>query len=83
MPWAERMLTTPEGERHYDDMLFWISFATLTGMPATIFPVGLTKTGLPVGLQIIGPFLEDVTPIFIAEKLSEILGGIKHPPKYI
>lgn len=82
IPWAERMLATPEGKRHYDDMLFWISFATLTGMPATVFPIGLTKTGLPVGLQIIGPFLEDETPIYLAEKLSEILGGIKHPDKY-
>ena len=63
-------------------MLFWISFATLTGMPATVFPIGLTETRLPVGLQVIGPFLEDETPIYLAEKLSEILGGIKHPDKY-
>jgi len=82
VPWATRMLQTPEGERHYDDMLFWISFATLTGMPATVFPIGLTKSRLPVGLQIIGPFLEDATPIFLAERLSDILGGIKHPSRY-
>jgi amidase len=78
-PAKRRILKTPEGERDYDDMLFWISFATLTGLPATVFPVGLTDTGLPVGLQIIGPFLEDATPIHLAGKLSEITGSIRYP----
>ena len=35
--------------------LFWISFATLTGLPATTAPIGLTRDGLPVGVQIVGP----------------------------
>jgi amidase len=51
----ERQLATPEGARQYLDLLFWISFATLTGLPATTAPVGLTRDGLPVGIQIMGP----------------------------
>ena len=82
IPWEERMLETPEGSRTYNDMLFWISFATHTGLPATTFPVGVSKTGLPVGMQVIGPFLEDATPIDIAGKLNEIMGGIPHPEGY-
>jgi len=82
-PARRRILKTPEGERDYDDILFWISFATLTGLPATVFPVGLTETGLPVGLQIICPFLEDATPIYLAGKLAEITGGIGHPEGYL
>jgi len=81
-PSKRRILKTPEGNRDYDDMLFWISFATLTGLPATVFPIGLSDTGLPVGLQIIGPFLEDATPISLAGTLSEIAGGIRHPEGY-
>jgi amidase len=81
-PSKKRNLATPEGDRDYDDILFWLSFATLTGLPATVLPIGLTKSGLPVGLQIMGPFLEDATPISIAGKLSEILGGIQFPEKY-
>ncbi len=81
-PAKRRILNTPEGERDYDDLLFWISFATLTGLPATVFPIGLTGTGLPVGLQIIGPFLEDATSIYLAGKLSEIADGIRHPEGY-
>jgi amidase len=82
-PASKRILKTPEGDRDYDDIIFWISFATLTGLPATVFPIGLTQTGLPVGLQVIGPFLEDATPIFLAGKLAEITGGIRHPEGFV
>lgn len=81
-PAKGRILKTPEGERNYDDIIFWISFATLTGLPATVFPAGITETGLPVGLQVIGPFLEDATPIYLAGKLAEITGGFRHPEGY-
>jgi amidase len=77
--WNDRVLETPEGPRPYGDLLFWISFATHTGLPATVVPVGLTKVGLPVGMQIIGPYLEDATPIDLAAKCEEILGGFRAP----
>ncbi|PYM50552.1 MAG: hypothetical protein DME14_05235 [Candidatus Rokuibacteriota bacterium] len=60
--------------------LFWISFATLTGLPATTAPIGLTRDGLPVGVQIVGPYLEDATPIDVAGRLAEVIGGFT-PPK--
>jgi amidase len=60
-------------------MLFWISFATHTGLPATVVPVGLTKAGLPVGMQVIGPYLEDATSIDVAAKIEEVLGGFRSP----
>lgn len=70
-----RKLMTSKGERPYDDIARWISFPTLTGCPATAVPVGTTKGGLPVGLQIMGPFLEDGTPIDIAAKLAQVYEG--------
>ena len=81
-PWEKRKLYTPEGQRSFYDILFWISFATLTGLPATVFPIGISSSGLPVGLQVIGPFLEDATSIKIAGNLNEIMGGIIHPKGY-
>jgi amidase len=79
-PWKYRVLETPEGPRPYEDLWFWISFATHTGLPATVVPVGLTNEGLPVGMQIIGPYLEDATPIDLATKMEDLLGGFR-PPK--
>ena len=54
-PEVERRLYTSEGSRDYWDILFWISFATLSGLPATTAPVGLTSDGLPVVSRSWGP----------------------------
>ena len=77
-----RKLTTTEGERDYRDQTRWICFATLTGCPATVAPAGRTRSGLPVGIQIMGPYLEDTTPIDIALKLTQTIGGFSSPPGY-
>ena len=77
-----RLLTTPAGPRPYSDLCFWIAFATLAGLPATTAPVGLTAGGLPVGLQIVGPYLEDATPIAVAGHLADVVGGFKAPPGF-
>ena len=83
MPDSKRQLVTAHGKRRYDDQAKWISFATLTGCPATTAPVGRTKSGLPVGIQIIGPFLEDATPIDIAGRMAGVVGGFEAPPGYL
>jgi amidase len=82
LPFDERRIATAEGERTYSDILRWIATATLTGCPATTVPVGLTSAGLPVGLQIMGPYLEDATPIHLAGALGDLLGGFKAPPGF-
>ena len=38
--------------------------------------------GLPVGIQIIGPYLEDATPIEFAARLTEVIGGFQPPKGY-
>ena len=51
------------------------------GQPATAFPVGLTRAGLPIGLQAIGPYLEDRTPIRFAALVAREFGGFTPPPR--
>lgn len=75
-----RKIVTPGGPRPYLDMLKWIFHATLTGNPATVCPVGRTTEGLPCGMQILGPYLEDATPIDIAGRIAELTGGFVPPP---
>ncbi len=81
-PMPARKIETPIGDRSYLDLLYWISFATMTGLPATVTPIGQTSGGLPVGIQIMGPYLEDATPIDIAGRLAEHVGGFTPPPRY-
>jgi amidase len=66
----------------YDLQLVYPGIATLSGQPATAFPVGLTRAGLPIGLQAIGPYLEDRTPIHFAALLEREFGGFRRPPGY-
>jgi amidase len=62
--------------------LVYPSVATLAGQPATAFPMGLTRGGLPIGLQAIGPYLEDRTPIRFAALTAREFGGFRPPPGY-
>jgi amidase len=82
VPQWHRKIQTPEGPRSYEDIYFWITFATFTGLPATIAPVGASSAGLPIGIQIMGPYLEDATPIDFATRTMELFGGFKTPPGY-
>lgn len=77
-----RIIETPEGSRYYGEAFKWVCIATLAGCPATVIPVGKTKANLPVGLQIMGPYMEDTTPLDLAMKMEDILGGFSPPPGY-
>jgi amidase len=81
-PQEQRMIATSAGARHYMDLLNWIAPATLTGCPATVAPAGRTKDGLPAGIQIMGPFWEDATPITFADLLSREIATFVAPPGY-
>jgi amidase len=78
----ERTVSIPEGTRQYGDMLAWITPATLTGCPAVVAPAGVAADGLPVGIQIMGPFLEDAVPVHLAGILQELTGGFVAPPRF-
>jgi amidase len=82
-PIDDRMIPLPEGGAQRQlNMLAYISPATLTGCPAATVPAGLSKRGLPVGLQVTGPYLEDATPITFAQLLAREIGGFQPPPGY-
>ena len=79
----ERTIDTGDGPRSYHELNRWISMATLTGCPAVTAPVGKTADGLPVGIQIMGPYLEDGTPIDLAVRMAELMGGFDAPPGFV
>jgi amidase len=66
----------------YPDQLSWPGIATLPGLPATAIPIGLSPDGLPVGVQILGPWLEDRTPLKLAELIEREFGGFVPPPMF-
>jgi len=62
--------------------LFWAGLAVNAYLPAAVAPAGRTPSGLPVGIQIVGPYLEDRTPAAIAAQLTDVLGGFTPPPGF-
>ena len=66
----------------YPDQLAWPGIATLPGLPSTAIPIGLSREGLPVGVQIVGPWLEDRTPLKLAELIEREFGGFVPPPMF-
>lgn len=79
-PLARRKIHTDGGTRPYLDMFGWVGLATVAYLPATVVPVGRTPSGLPVGIQIVGPYLEDRTTLAAARCVEELLGGFVPPP---
>ncbi len=60
----------------------WAGLATSANLPATAMPVGLTRAGLPYGLQVIGPYLEDRTTLAFAALAEREFGGFRPPPGF-
>ena len=58
----------------------WLAFSALgnlSGAPAASVPVGLTRDGLPVGLQIMGRHLDDLGVLALSAAVESL-----HPPQW-
>ncbi|HEY1708057.1 MAG TPA: amidase family protein [Rhizomicrobium sp.] len=77
---GERTLLIDGEKTPYGTQGAWSSMAGVANLPATAAPIGKTKTGLPIGIQIIGPYLEDRTTIAFAKLLEDTFGGFAPPP---
>jgi amidase len=76
-----RRLSIDGKEIRYRNQMVWSSLATLLGLPATVAPIGRSAEGLPIGAQIIGPYLEDRTTIAFAGLVEREFGGFVPPPR--
>ncbi|ODQ85736.1 amidase family protein [Mycolicibacterium holsaticum] len=81
-PFIERLIPFGDESRSYFDLFGWVGLATVAYLPATAVPVGRTAEGLPVGLQVVGPYLEDRTTLMVARHLEQLLGGFVAPPGF-
>jgi len=79
---GQRVLTFNGQSRPYLDLLFWSGFSLSTFLPASVAPAGRTKGNLPVGVQIVGPYLEDRTPLAVAAMLERCHQSFEPPPGF-
>ncbi|MES1924772.1 amidase [Salinisphaera sp. T31B1] len=72
-----------DGDSHgYTHLFRWIAPATVAGLPATSAPVGLSDDGLPVGLQIVAGYGQDLTTIAFARHLAAAGLDFTPPPAF-
>jgi len=69
-------------EVSHGDLLFWAGLTGVAYLPATAAPAGFTRSGLPVGVQIVGPQFGDRTTIAFARLLEDEWQGFVPPPGY-
>jgi amidase len=76
----ERQVTVNGRIVPYNDMLFWPGITCAFHLPATTAPIGMSEAGLPIGVQIVGPFHGDRTTIHVAGLLERHWRNFVPPP---
>ncbi|MEK6196157.1 MAG: amidase [Deltaproteobacteria bacterium] len=75
-----RTLPVNGEDRSYVETLYtWSGLAGVAQLPATVVPAGISQEGLPVGAQIVGPYLGDRTTIQMAGFIEDEMGGFVPP----
>ena len=78
---GERSWTVEGRAVEYLDAWSYTEWFNLLGMPAAVVPVGQSRAGLPIGVQIVArPWQEEIV-LAIAAALECRLGAFPHPPE--
>jgi amidase len=78
----ERTITVNGHRVPTTDQLFWAGYPGMAFLPSTVAPAGFSRTGLPIGVQIVGPQYGDRTCIELARLLEREFQGFVPPPGY-
>jgi amidase len=76
-----RMVPVNGEQRPGFETLVWAGLVGMALLPAAVVPVGTTAEGLPVGIQVVAPYLEDRTALDVARRLHALVGDIGAPPE--
>lgn len=79
-PLTVRTITVNNRVRPYTDQMAWMGLFGVAYLPATAVPVALHPDGLPIGVQVVGPFLEDRTTLAVAAVVESLAGRFRWPP---
>jgi amidase len=78
-PMSNRTVLIDGEQRPYWVLTAWMAPAGACYLPVTVVPVGCLSDGLPVGIQIVGPYLGDRTTLDIGKRLLAMVGGCPRP----
>ena len=78
-PFGQRTIDVDGTQRDYFEQLFWSGLVTNAYLPSTVFPTGLSREGLPIGIQAVSAAYRDHRTIEFARLMAEELGGFRVP----
>ncbi len=78
--WADREVVVNGSIVPYLALEAWPALIGSAYLPSTSAPVGFTSGGLPVGVQVVSPYLHDYRSIAVAGLISDLVGGYSVPP---
>jgi amidase len=78
--WADREFVVNGVTVPYYSLEAWPALIGSAYLPSTSAPVGRTAAGLPVGVQVVSPYLHDYRSIAAARLITELVGGYTVPP---
>ena len=78
----ERMITINGKQQPTTDQMFWAGISCFFRLPGTVAPLGLSKAGLPFGVQIVGPQYGDRATIGFAKLLEKSWRAFTPPPAF-
>jgi amidase len=80
LPQLKRTLTVDGTPHPYLQNLMWPGLVTVAHLPSTVRPIGIGADGLPLGVQIVGPYLHDRTTLRFAALCDDVFGSLPPAP---
>ena len=79
---SERTLIVNNEPQPYFNQVFWAGLTGVAYLPSTVVPTGPDDQGLPVGVQVVGGEMSDLTTIAFAKMIHEEIGGFVPAPLF-
>ncbi|MFB8401221.1 amidase family protein [Streptomyces sp. NPDC055912] len=81
VPAPQREIRVDGQKRGYYEQTSWLNLTSPIGLPSLVVPAGQTEDGLPLSIQIVGPYLGDRTVIAAARQLAQLLPPVQTPAR--
>jgi amidase len=78
----DRQVTVDGELRSLVEVTQWVMPFSVTGLPSSVVPIARNAAGLPLGMQVVAPYLHDRRAMRVAGLVSEVVGGYEVPPGF-
>eukprot|EP00928_Gymnodinium_smaydae_P016069 TRINITY_DN15993_c0_g3_i1.p1 TRINITY_DN15993_c0_g3~~TRINITY_DN15993_c0_g3_i1.p1 ORF type:complete len:470 (+),score=50.17 TRINITY_DN15993_c0_g3_i1:52-1461(+) len=81
---SKRKMQVNGVDRTYMDLFKWAGLTILADLPVTVLPIGISASGLPVGVQVVAREYHDLQSIEVGKMLERVHSGAKvvTPPRF-